>query len=339
MRLWVDATWGEGWSESIVRWVTQFFKTHNQADIEIVLFGCKTEIEKVLASQRVTGKLWDKIKIINCEEKIWDDFKPEGKDWIKKDASLTKLITCLGRSEKNPHETQLDGWLSAGNTAAFVMWSILSHGRWERKTPVFLASWFPNSKSPDVIAWDMWAIPDIKPEEILCISQMLIAYCQARFNELVPTYLLNIWVEAWKGWKQQQNFFNVLSEFDHFHGNVEPESLLNTQRRTREGKVMENGRKIILADAFTMNIALKSIKTWSLYVIQKLPYLWKILQKLSTWKSGGALLLGVNAILVKVNGNSTPDIIANALWELYEAAKSDIITRTKEELKILRSPL
>ena len=168
---------------------------------------------------------------------------------------------------------------------------------------------------------------------------MLRAYCKARFNELVPTYLLNIWVETWKGWRQQQDFFTTLSELEYFHGNVEPESLLNTQRWTRAGEVMENGRKIILADAFTMNIALKSIKAWALYVLQKIPYLGKILQKFSTWKSGGALLLGVNTTLVKVNGNSTPDIVANALWELYEAVKSDIITCTKEELESLRIPL
>ena len=86
-----------------------------------------------------------------------------------------------------------------------------------------------------------------------------------------------------------------------------------------------------------MNVQIK--KAFSKNILTKLGYLlaksgFSEMKKIMDYKKyGGAMLLGVNGVVVKGHGSSNEEAFYNAMRVTYELIKNDIVSTIREEIQ------
>ena len=325
----VDAMGGENSPEKTIKGCEIFL--NNNSNVKLIIFGNKKSI-----SNNFLDKYSEMINFVHCEEVILDDDKPSSLIRSKKESSLRKGIEFI--KSKNHI-----GFVSAGNTGAVTVLSTIILGTLNYiKRPAF-CSMIPTSKG-FCIMLDLGANKESNENQLLQFSIMGHAFAKIKNISSPKIAILNIGTEEGKGKGYLHETYNLINKSflkDDFIGYIEPDQITS-------GKA-----DVIITDGFTGNIALKTAEGLSKFItgnfkkifrknlINNIAYL--ILKKdlikfsntINPTKYNGAMVLGLNGIVIKSHGSATPEAFAQALKNCLEFIKKDINKLIIEELKMV----
>jgi|TARA_B100001964_G_scaffold63492_1_gene72342 glycerol-3-phosphate acyltransferase PlsX len=325
----VDAMGGDNSPEKTIKGCEIFL--NNNSNVKLIIFGNKNSINNIYLD-----KYSEMINFVHCEEVISDYDKPSSVLRSKKESSMRKAIEFI----KSKNDI---GFVSAGNTGAFTALSKIILGTLNNiKRPAF-CSMIPTSKG-FCIMLDLGANKESNENQLLQFSIMGHAFAKIKNISNPKVAILNIGIEEGKGKEYLQEAFKLVSKSflkNNFIGYIEPNQITL-------GKA-----DVIVTDGFTGNIALKTAEGLSKFItdnfkkiftkniINNMAYL--ILRKdlikfsntINPTKYNGAVVLGLNGVVVKSHGNASPEAFAQALKNCLEFVKKDINKLIIEELKMV----
>lgn len=322
----IDAMGGEKAPEAVIKAVLRVKK--ELAHTQFILFGDQTKIKSLL------GNDISQIEIVNTTEVIKDEDEPVKAIRQKKDSSLVVAAQFVKQGKA-------DALFSMGNTGAILASGIFIIGRIKGVARPGLMPTLPVKNSDDGFNMiDVGANAKSKPEYLLDWAKMASYYAEKVRGINNPRVgLLNNGAENDKGDDVHQKAYQLLLDSKlNFIGNIEGNELL-------DGKA-----DVIATDGFTGNAVLKNIEGTSGVLIHLLKNsllnnglfvklgalmikraLKVLVSKFDVDKYGGAVLLGVNAPVVKTHGRSGERAVYFTLKQVDKILQEKIIDEFKAE--------
>lgn len=322
----IDAMGGENAPKAIVDAVLK--AKPKLKDTKFVLFGDEEKINKLIPTEQK-----DRIDVIATSEVIVDSDEPVKAIRRKKDSSMVVAANYVKVGKA-------DALFSLGNTGALLACGIFIIGRIKGVERPALMPTLPSAKSEDGFnIIDVGANAQSKPEYLVQWAQMANFYAQKIRNIKNPTVaLLNNGAEDDKGDPLHQEAYKLLKATDlNFIGNAEGNDLM-------EGKA-----DVIVTDGFTGNATLKAIEGTASVILRLLkdsllnnglrpkvgallakPGLTALKKRFDTARYGGAVLLGVNAPVVKTHGRSNIRPIYYTLLQIDKMLSQDLVGEYKK---------
>ncbi|MFX3635517.1 MAG: phosphate acyltransferase PlsX [Candidatus Pristimantibacillus sp.] len=318
MRIAIDAMGGDHAPGQIVQGALEAAMEY--PDTEILLVGDTAVIEPLLKGQKPANVL-----ICHADEVIGPDDEPVKAVRRKKGASMVVAGQLV-------REKRADAMLSAGNTGALMTTGLLVVGRMEGIERPALVTMLPTMDDVGVLALDLGANMDAKPEHLLQYAIMGSIYRSKVFGMEKPRVgLLNVGTEAKKGNELTKAAYEMLENAPiNFIGNVEARDVLH------------RNCDVLICDGFAGNILLKAMEgtAGALFSTLKeafgsslltkvaaaimMPKLRQLKKKMDYKEHGGAPLLGLNGLVVKCHGSSDVVAVKNAVRQARIAIQANL---------------
>lgn len=296
-------------------------------DTHLVLVGKPEVIQPLLGANPPSN-----ITIEPASEVIESDDEPVRAVRRKPNSSMV----VAGRMVK---EGRADAMISAGNTGALMAVGLLLLGRLNGIDRPALAPMFPSLDNVGVLALDMGANMDAKPEHLLQYALMGTIYRAKVHGMSKPRVgLLNVGTEQAKGNELTKAAFDMLSQAPiYFVGNIEARDVLN------------RACDVIVCDGFSGNIMLKAFEGAAASIFsllrEELTSSWKtklaaailkpsfrrVRKRMDYNEYNGAPLLGVNGLVVKGHGSSDAKAMKTAIRHTRTAIGNGLIAALTEE--------
>lgn len=307
VRIALDAMGGDHAPEEIVKGGIAAVQGH---EVEVVLVGPEDRLEKELSKSGYSG---NGISIVDATEVIEMGDSPVSAVKQKRDSSIVVGIDLLKSKE-------VSAFVSAGNTGAVVTAATLTLGKKKGVHRPALAAVFPFPAGP-ILCLDIGANSECKPEMLVQFAYMGSIYMEKIFKIEHPRIaLLSNGEEESKGSPSVQKAHKLLKKAKiNFIGNV-------------EGRDLSKGvADVLVTDGFTGNVLLKMGEGLGEMLLHSLweavdgnpklneavnvlgPVLNSVIGTLDYTGYGGAVLLGVDGIVVVAHGRSNAKAIANAV--------------------------
>ena len=322
MKIAVDAMGGDNGSKVVIEAVKEFKQLF--PNDEVIVFGKKEELEELSSICRIE----DAPDVVPMEAGALEVIR-------MKNSSMCKAISTM-------KEEGFDAVVSAGSTGGFLSAATIILKTIPGVKRAALVTAFPTRvKGKKVVILDVGASNDNSPEELVQFAHMGKAYNQALYNTKQPkTYLLSNGSEDHKGSPLVKDTFKLLkeSQFEGFVGNMEARDVLG------------GDADILVADGFSGNILLKGMEgiakmmssmikaNFKKNLWTKLGYLhvrkgFKNMSDTMDYKSvGGAMLVGVNGVVIKAHGNSDTYSFTSALKVAHQMVENNVVNKIKEAL-------
>lgn len=311
-------------------------------------FGSKTTVAALLRFKQdypnvtlyAVGKKEELKALENVAEII------DARDVLKMDAgpldALRSKESSMLKAINLTKELNADALISAGGTAAFLSGATVRIKLIPGVERAALLAPFPTEiKGKYVAILDIGASSENTANHLYQFAKMGQIYANSVFNLANPkTYLLNNGTEDTKGTALHQEAHKLFKarELSDFYGNIE----------ARE--VLSGDADVVVADGFSGNIFLKATegaasvlmggvkKAFMHNALTKLGYLFakRGFKELATTfdykNTGGAILLGVNNVVIKAHGNSDERGFYSALIVAQKMAAAKIVETVKKGL-------
>ncbi len=316
---------------------------------EIILVGPEERTRRELAKHETQGL---NIRIVHAPEVLtMEDHSADVR--AKENASIRVGMRMVRRGEA-------DAFVSAGNTIAVLSSAIFDLRRIRGIRRPALATLYPVGFSP-VLLLDIGATADPKPEYLLQFARMGVLYAQKVMGLPNPRVgLLANGEEAEKGTMVLRDTFRLFRQTDlNFVGNVEPK------------EVTKGFADVVVTDGFTGNIMVKTTEAVAAFVARLLkrellgsplgkvglvlmvpglivalpgllclaPGFRRIFRRLDYAEYGGALLLGVDGVVIVGHGRSNAKAVKNAIRQAREAVIGGVIPAIKAGLEMWQEGL
>ncbi|TFE24982.1 phosphate acyltransferase PlsX [Cohnella luojiensis] len=236
-------------------------------------------------------------------------------------------------------EGKADAMISAGNTGALMAIGLLVVGRLKGIDRPGLAPMFPTLDNAGILALDMGANMDAKPEHLVQYALMGSLYRNKVHGIREPRVgLLNVGTEAAKGNELTKAAFELLEQAPiNFVGNVESRD------------VLERPCDVLVCDGFSGNIMLKAIEGAASVIFKLLraeltasftsklaagvlkPNFRRVRDKMDYNEYNGAPLLGVNGLVIKGHGSSDAKAMKTAIRQTRTAIGNGLIAALADE--------
>ncbi|MFV0340587.1 MAG: phosphate acyltransferase PlsX [Parachlamydiaceae bacterium] len=234
----------------------------------------------------------------------------------------------------------LDAFITSGNTGALMASATLTLPLLPSvRRPGLLAS-LPTERAPLAVL-DVGSYLLCKAEHLVNFAKIGSVY-QRVYNKILKprVALLNIGSESKKGTAEHQKAYQLLKEEAakeeyEFLGNVEG-------REVFQGKV-----DVLVTDGFTGNVFLKTTEGVASFILEFLKksssaapstHLQHLIQELQSHFSyaeyPGAVLLGVDGIVIKCHGAASSKALFNAIKAAIVYVEGDLIEKIKHSLEI-----
>ncbi|MFT4647288.1 MAG: glycerol-3-phosphate acyltransferase PlsX [Glaciecola sp.] len=317
-RIGLDVLGGDHAPETILKGALEAVADTTESALvpeRIVLFGDESAIE--VALQDLGGN--PGFAISHAPEAIGMEEKPAQALRAKRNSSIS-LGTKAVRAQ------QTGAFVSMGNTGAVVGAATLMLGTLAgvRRPGIAVTQ---HLVGRPVTVMDMGANTSPKPEDLLAYGVMgdiLQRDCMGVQNPRVG--LLNIGEEENKGTELLQQSYALLKASGlNFVGNVEG------------GDIFKNQADVILTDGFTGNVVLKLMEGMASFMIKLLvgelkkhgvpiepAVLGGLARSVDSSEYGGALLLGVDGVVIIGHGSSDSRAVKNALHLAAKALDTHI---------------
>ena len=327
MKIVVDAMGGD-YAPAVV--VTGSLAAVKELDVEVVLVGDQDKIQDLLKKAKYTG---DRISVQHATEVIEMCEPAANSVRRKRNSSIVVGLNLV-------KEAKADAFFSAGNTGAVVCAATLELRLLPGIERAGIGIVTPSLKGNSLII-DVGANIDAKPTQLLQYGIMADAYCKNILNKINPSVgLLNIGEEEKKGTEFIREAYELLEKSKlNFIGNV-------------EGKDLFSGKcDIIVCDGFVGNVALKVSESaadamqtflkrhllsniWGkIGLIFMIPSLKRFKKEIDYAEYGGALLLGVNGVVIIGHGRSSVKAIKNAIRVAKEEVERQVNAKILEAIK------
>lgn len=319
----VDCMGGDLGSPAVINGIKEFLKENK--DVEITAVGKQEELTELSSLCRII----DARDIVPMEAGALEVMR-------LKNSSMMKAIKLL-------KDEQLDAVVSCGSTGGFLSASTINLKMIPGVKRAALVAPFPTKiKGKKVVILDIGANNENSPEELAQFALIGKLYCSSIYNNQNPAvYLLSNGTEEEKGAPEVKKAHKLLKEsnFPNFKGNIEARDVLNG-----EADVVVSGGfagnvflKASEGVAKIMSSMMKSAFKKNLWT--KLGYLHvkkgikEMSQTMDYKNTGGAMLLGVNGVVVKAHGSSDAHAFKCALDVAKSLSENRIIDKIKEGLQ------
>ena len=329
MKIVVDAMGGDHAPEAIVEGAVLAAQEYNT---EIILAGLSDRIKTELDRHDSDRQL--PIEIVHADEVVEMHESP-GKVLRSKRKSSMKIGLDLVK------QNQAAAFVSAGNTGAVLAYSTLILRPAKGVDRPAIAIQLPTLKGTSILL-DAGANVDCKSNQLFEFGIMGHVFAEYILEKEKPSVgLLSIGEEDGKGNEIVKETFQMLKKSHiNFIGNI-------------EGKEVYRGNAdVIVCDGFTGNVALKISESLAEMIgtnlklmfqsnwVSKLGYLLlkpqliDFKKKVDHSETGGALLLGLNGVVIIAHGSSSPKAIKNAINRAKELSEKKIIDHIKEDIEL-----
>ena len=302
----------------------------SKVNVHLILVGDRDAIYKQIGNQ--LSNYSDRIDIIHTTQVVHMDELPQSAMRNKKDSSMRVAINQVKNGKAH-------AIVSAGNTGALMATSryvLRTMNGIERPA---IAKIMPTITG-EVCVLDLGANIECSPEHLLQFGVMGAQLMKAVTKNPTPSVgILNIGREEIKGHEDIKKAFELLKKSGlNFYGNVEGDDI-------NKGTV-----DVIVCDGFTGNIALKTIegaakmigyfikKEFKHNFISKImgliayPVIKRVKTKLDARKYNGAVLLGLNGLVIKSHGGADAVGFYYALEQAYLEVNSGVLTLLEDYL-------
>jgi glycerol-3-phosphate acyltransferase PlsX len=330
MRIVVDVMGGDHGCEVVIGGV----KDALEADASITslhLVGNEPEIKK---ARRSVGLNDSRVHVLHASEVLTMEDKPLEGIRRKKDSSMVRAIELV-------REGKADAVISPGNTGALVAGSMKLR-RLEGVERPALAARMP-SRTRDFVLIDAGANPVCEPTHLAQFAVMGSIYAREILGQKNPRVgVLSNGSEESKGNDLTREAARLCGLLDlNFIGYVEGFHLF------------DDAVDVVVADGFTGNVVLKTSESlgYAMMHLLKMELTKTPMRKFGAMLSqkafrnlkkrldpevyGGAVLLGLNGIVIKTHGSSRARAITNAIRIAAEEIRHDI--NQKLALEIARA--
>ena len=317
IRLAIDTLGGDNGSAPMVEAILDFLKVNK--DVSIVAVGKKEELSKLEGVCEIV----DAPDIVPMEAGPLEVMR-------MKNSSMYKTVMLI-------KEGKVDGVVSSGSTGGFLSASTLLLKTIPGVNRAAYVAPFPTKiKGKFVVVLDIGASNENSPEELKQFALMGSLYSKYILGVEEPkVYLLSNGTEPGKGSPESKQAYKLLSDNPLFKGNIEARNALSGEA------------DVIVTDCFTGNIFLKSSEGMSkmmsgffkdafkknlwtmlgyLHVRKGIKNISEIMDYKST---GGAMLLGIHGVIVKVHGNAD----AYSTFCAMRVAKKLVESKLTEKIK------
>lgn len=332
-RLAVDGMGGDHAPKAIVEGVC---RAAQAGDLHILITGDEKALEKELAQ---FPKVRKHIEIIPTGSAIPMDAKPKEIFDKYPDSSMIKAAELVASGNA-------EALISAGNTGALILSSAQTIPRIKGVHRTALAAVYPTSnelKRKDIFSLilDVGANILVDRDHLIHFALMGNAYAQKVTGIDKPLVgLLNMGKENNKGGPKYVEVNRILEYLPqiNFKGNIEGSDLT-------KGVV-----DVVVTEGFSGNIAIKTIEgvaetamglgrlafqkklIWKLGMIMLSGGIRKV-KKISDYQEyGGAPILGLEKLVLKCHGRSTPRAIDNAIKLAVKCIRDDLVENMKESI-------
>lgn len=316
----VDTLGGDNGCEFIVQGISEALSEYD--DIDIIATGKEDEIKEYVKKFNCDEK---RITIINATEEITCHDAPVEAIRKKKDSSL--VIALNEVKNGNAHAC-----ISSGNSGAILAGGqfIVGRAKGVKRTP--LAPLLPTKGAPSLLI-DCGANVDAKPENLVQFAKMGSLYMENIEGVKNPKVaIVNIGVEDEKGNALVKETIPLLRACEdiNFIGSV-------------ESREIPNGvADVLVCEAFTGNVLLKLYEGLGSMFMSEIKRalmsnlktkigaalinksLKKTLRKYKADDKGGAPLLGLKGLVVKIHGNCKNNEVRTAIAQCRTFVKNNV---------------
>ncbi len=246
----------------------------------------------------------------------------------KRNASIPAAMRALRNGE-------IDALVSLGNTGALVASATLILKTLTGIDRPGLLTTLP-SLTGNLVVLDVGANISLRPRQYFQFAQLGVAYQQCTQNITTPRVgLLNIGTESIKGTRGIRDAFELLQASNlSFVGNVEGRD------------VFRGDIEVLVTDGFSGNIFLKTAEGISMFILDHLreafgdtitPQIETALANLNRHfhyeEYPGAIVAGVNGVVVKCHGFSSKQAIQNGIRGAIRLVETCLIDKLKRSLE------
>jgi glycerol-3-phosphate acyltransferase PlsX len=329
VRVAVDAMGGDNAPAAIVAGALEAVDDNPQ--LAVVLVGRQVQIQDELAGR--VGALEEQVSVVDASEVIGME---EHVDAVrnKRDASINVATRLVA-------EGKADAVVSAGNSGAIMAAAIFGLRRLKGVDRPAIGGLVPTTKGQAFVL-DVGANADVKPEYLYQFALLGDAYARRVLGKDRPSVaLLSNGEEEGKGNQVTIEAYELLkSSRLNFTGNIEGKELF------------KGGADVVVTDGFTGNVMLKTMEGLAEFLLTTIrdeakkspwgiagglmlkPSIGRIRSRVDWRKVGGALLLGVNGVVIIAHGRSDAEATENAIKRAAEAVDSKVV----QEMEAAISP-
>lgn len=324
MRIVVDAMGGDHAPGNVVAGVVEAVR---ELPVNVTLVGQEGPVQEQLKKFSYPQ---EKISVLNAPSVVDMDDNPIDVIRRKRDCSMAVGINLL-------KEPGYDAFISAGNTGALVAAATFYLRMIEGIDRPGIGLVIPQINGVACLI-DVGANPDPKPEHIYQYGHMARVYMQSVMDVADPTVgLVNIGEEEGKGSGLDKQAYQLLQEkMPGFVGNIEPNKIFTGQADCIVcsgfvGNVIIKFAEGLMESAGTvLKREIKKNPLAMLGAFMMMGTLRRIKKNIDYSEYGGAPLLGVNGIVMKSHGRSSPKAIKNAIRAAMREVEHRIIEKMKQ---------
>lgn len=250
----------------------------------------------------------------------------------KKDASLMVGLRFLKRN-------LVDAFISAGNTGALVSAATLSLKRIPGiYRPALLAA-LPTKKGPVAIV-DVGGTLSCRSGHLIQFAQMGVAYTRCYKAKGIPVVgLLNIGSESMKGSPILQRVHDELRDLARSSIHFGAPSAFEFAGNIEGRDVFEGNVDVLVTDGFTGNVFLKTAEGTAAFILDSLKKVGADVSKLEMLHRNfdytehpGAVLCGVDGVIVKCHGNGIESAIFHSIMGAIALVQKNFVEHMKTAL-------
>jgi phosphate acyltransferase len=306
MRIGIDIMGGDFWPQAPIEGALLARQIHGDA-VSLVLIGDEEMIRAELKSRGIDT---DAFEIAHTTDYIGMEESPTRGIASKPLASINVGIGMVKLG-------QLDGFVSAGNTGAMLVASVMGLGKIQGVSRPSLAVLFPNHRGELALLCDVGANVDSRPEHIYHYGLLGSLFMESVLKIARPRVgLINIGEEDSKGPADVKAAHQLMRASDriHFTGNVEGRDIYHAKA------------DVYVCDGYTGNIVLKFAESMYDVLRERFPHE-PFVENFNFENYGGVPILGIRGISIVGHGISNGKAIASMVNSAVEAVNSGLVAK------------
>jgi phosphate acyltransferase len=330
LRIGVDLMAGDHSPIQLFESVLQAAKNLNST-ITWVIFTTQVVINEIQRLYSLSDPFFHRIKLNLAEEVITMDEEPIEAIRKKKNSSLFIGMRLLKKRG-------IDAFVSTGNSGALIAYGTLFLPHLLGiKRPALLAV-LPTLKGSVAIV-DVGGNVSCKPHNLVQFAKMGAAYMRCSHGIKTPLVgLLNIGIESKKGTLNLKEAYQLLQNTSSFESKFQ--FIGNIEGR----EVFQGNIDVLVTDGFTGNIFLKTSEGVSAFIFDLLreslssntenllSTIKNVQNRLDYQEFPGALMCGIDRIVIKCHGNSSVKGVFNALKAAANLLENHFLDEFNKEL-------
>ena len=324
----VDAMGGDNSPDKIIKGVS--FHSKNSKNINYKIFGDQNHIDPLIKKYKINSDF----QIIHTNETVSNEDTPL--------SAAKKRNTSMWQAIENVKKNESDIIISAGNTGALFVIAKLNLKMISNIEKPALSALWPNKNGMNIVL-DLGANIECSEKNLTDFSLMGAALHKSLFPDEEPKVaLLNIGSEEIKGNNTIKNTYKKLKE--------KKSTLYKFSGYIEGNHIMDGDVNVIVTDGFTGNIALKTAEGTANFITSELKNaltksilgkissllniknLKKFKKKLDPRMYNGAILLGLDAPVIKSHGGTDFIGFANSLGVCEKIIRGDLIDKIKNNI-------